>query len=1111
MPDPFPRATHAVIHPTSANTPVCRKNRSVWLLLLAPLLALLLPASEAHGERLECRPDLPRLTGDPVRPPARSRTIVDTIWFGGDDGTGYAVEDGVWDFEGAGGAGDFQGWMSVDLTDNADVYLQRVSGADFATDPCNPMMGFGDYQIWCGIHEEEANELDYVTGIGYGNEFCQRALSPVLPAGDVAVAFDYFHDAEDGFDYTYVYVRCLDGAGLPLEDGLIELDAFTGVLSSPQAPGHYAGSLPASAFPAGTDQVQLELRFESDSAFSDEDGLYDCACGAFAADNISFQAGAEEHFADFEAGENGYTFDKCEAAGSYLGLVDEGTYDGWLDDAGGFACQCPLSGWALETVDEAGSPYLVPGHPSGQHERLYSGIVERGGYSPETYNTTVVQWSQFSRLDQEYGTFYRVGYSYYPFTSEGNPEPHWSPRMGRRTHQYSSYPSCDTAFTNLSTLDGEDGAPLPPNWEKLRFTYDVFCSCEAFAIPSTVCLEEGNTLGSPLLDNVRVGLTRTPDAPEVAWDWGHVWTDGYGQRFPTYLEPADVGNTNIVRDLSGANIDPDEKNDWHGDSALIQGPYVDSETNRWLVELCFRVTRKGPRQDLIPTYLHWKARLAGDPETEYVCVLMDSLETAQGVWRNKFETYFHEEDPGFDPAYPDRCTAQEILPDSIWTPGTAIEYFYRSYWYNGGTPPSDYYEWPPGRAEFEILPRMALVPGEPYEVQWPSILYIDAFNHGAQAYIEAALTFLGLEWDRFDYLHNASGTEAPIGRSYGGTTFNPGGYGNNGLTLQQALGYRLIFLDRGTFGVGGLERKDWAFYQSWLDATECGVVDIRRGFLFTGTNIASTLHDHNPDGRDFLANTLGAVLVAGSLREYADVSDDCLALEASDPHAYETNLPIQAYGNGCPEIYDYDLLGVSGADGALGNLDYHGDGSVHSFAQVVRDRVVPNVSNWRSSIAGFSPMTMSYVGCAGEECARDSACIAQAAADFLGTTFDWMTAGADPFDAWSFECGTSDVIEETHLTGPADYLYAARPNPFRQAATIRFSLSAGGPVKLRVYDVAGRVVRTLIEENLEGGQEHSVAWDGRDDTGHPVESGVYWSQLTTGRGFASSKRMIVLP
>lgn len=47
----------------------------------------------------------------------------------------------------------------------------------------------------------------------------------------------------------------------------------------------------------------------------------------------------------------------------------------------------------------------------------------------------------------------------------------------------------------------------------------------------------------------------------------------------------------------------------------------------------------------------------------------------------------------------------------------------------------------------------------------------------------------------------------------------------------------------------------------------------------------SELHDHNPDARDFLANTLGAVLVAGSLREYADVWDDCLAPEASDPHA----------------------------------------------------------------------------------------------------------------------------------------------------------------------------------------------------------------------------------
>ena len=44
-----------------------------------------------------------------------------------------------------------------------------------------------------------------------------------------------------------------------------------------------------------------------------------------------------------------------------------------------------------------------------------------------------------------------------------------------------------------------------------------------------------------------------------------------------------------------------------------------------------------------------------------------------------------------------------------------------------------------------------------------------------------------------------------------------------------------------------------------------------------------------------------------------------------------------------------------------------------------------------------------------------------------------------------------------------------------------------------------------------GGRRHLVVWDGCDDAGHSVASGVYWSQLTTGRGFVSSKRMIVLP
>ena len=177
----------------------------------------------------------------------------DTIYFGGDDGTGYAIEGGVWDFEGTGGSGDFQGWTSIDVTEDPGVFFSRVIEDDFATDPCSPMFPAPSTgQLWCGIHEELANDLDYVSGIGYKNYMCQSAYSPEFVPGDVSVSFSYFNDSEVDFDYTFLYVLCYGGSGELLDDGEIEMDRIDGDVGSPETPETWSGDLDSSAFPTGT-------------------------------------------------------------------------------------------------------------------------------------------------------------------------------------------------------------------------------------------------------------------------------------------------------------------------------------------------------------------------------------------------------------------------------------------------------------------------------------------------------------------------------------------------------------------------------------------------------------------------------------------------------------------------------------------------------------------------------------------------------------------------------------------------------------------------------------------------------------------------------------------
>jgi hypothetical protein len=75
----------------------------------------------------------------------------------------------------------------------------------------------------------------------------------------------------------------------------------------------------------------------------------------------------------------------------------------------------------------------------------------------------------------------------------------------------------------------------------------------------------------------------------------------------------------------------------------------------------------------------------------------------------------------------------------------------------------------------------------------------------------------------------------------------------------------------------------------------------------------------------------------------------------------------------------------------------------------------------------------------------------------------------------------------------------ARPNPSRESTDLSFTLDRSQKVMVGVFAVDGRRVRVLCRGLLEAGQHH-VAWDGRDDAGHRVGSGVYFAGLETSNG-----------
>lgn len=82
------------------------------------------------------------------------------------------------------------------------------------------------------------------------------------------------------------------------------------------------------------------------------------------------------------------------------------------------------------------------------------------------------------------------------------------------------------------------------------------------------------------------------------------------------------------------------------------------------------------------------------------------------------------------------------------------------------------------------------------------------------------------------------------------------------------------------------------------------------------------------------------------------------------------------------------------------------------------------------------------------------------------------------------------------------------PNPFNPSTTFRYGLSKPGQVTLRVYNVLGKLVKTIIDEHQTEGY-HEVGWDGKNEAGATVASGIYVYRLTTG-DFVETKRMLLL-
>ena len=192
---------------------------------------------------------------------------------------------------------------------------------------------------------------------------------------------------------------------------------------------------------------------------------------------------------------------------------------------------------------------------------------------------------------------------------------------------------------------------------------------------------------------------------------------------------------------------------------------------------------------------------------------------------------------------------------------------------------------------------------------------------------------------------------------------------------------------------------------------------------------------------------------------------------------------LYAFG-GCPRVNKFDAL-ETGTTG-FNALQYQGANGTPHYAGVYRYDINSMGYPARTMWFGFS---MAYM----RECENTLPMMRnQVVRDVL----DWMgnSTGSDI-------TGTGEVPAVNSLSQNF-------PNPFNPSTTIEFGLRGKGHVSLVIYDVAGRLVKTLVDEER-GAGGHKVVWDGKNNTGSTVASGIYFYRLVAG-DFVQTKKLVLL-
>jgi len=991
------------------------------------------------------------------------------------------------DFTGGGGMPNPMGYSSVDMTDQMAVFFHVADSTELDGGESGHLQPLsGRRSMWCGLSPTTVGPFcRYATLPGYADNWNQIVISDPLDGDSANVTYKVFFDSELSYDETGLQYSFDGGASWTQV-------AVTDTFGTQR--GVYDGTLPVPSITesfsfgsSGADDVRVRFFFYSDGTWSDEDGLYQ-SDGAVTLDDITIQTWnggvpSQTNTETFETSTPGahtagiWSGSKPVSYGDYAELYPSalilqedpclflasivwGFFDDPLNTA--YLCHTPDP-----RPDVGAIPFAKPGETItvGHWKSTRALYMNNEIWSPRFANT--------GQGDQ-----YQLRFRYYRDLPLDNLHfVLWKVRSWRdgcpgdwESNNFVEYGSDKDWHTYVTDV----GAFIDPEADEIQIAIGSLDLCPFWCnIYGTASCHSH----APLIDNIQ--LTRIENfGAQITVQHTALFQDNFAEDGTL----TGTARADAAMDLTGS---------WNpgvvpGDSVPVTISPMGTDASTGVGPAAYAYVALWPPGQPEKTPEDMEA-----PETRSGVGKrwpLVATRVIQGVTWACFRMDSAADPNSYIPT--DRYCFD--LNDNLFTPGDTIAYFFcadedgvanngnETYWHRtaGGQGweqmTNEIEEAAASPCEFTILPAGGFNNGG-------DILYVDdADDRGGplQLYFDSAFRILGIDdqVDRFDVL----GPSSSDGNSLSSRVKS---------NIEQIVNvYRTIIwssgnLERGTIGDGtGSPEKsdDFALLYQWLDVSFKGP-----GLYISGDHVATEWRGTAANGAVALRTKYLSFGTFGGRGDHVfhgeAVSPTLTAVGSSFIHQ---GIPDQliVYG-GCPVIDAFDVLEPTGAAQIEFPYPVSGDGAVISqtttnMASTPATVVLSGFSydNIHNVTVGFPPARVEHL--------RD-----------ILTKFG--NAVPQPTGV------------EPDLPQHVNALDLNYPNPFNPVTTIKYSIRERAHVSLRIYNAAGQLVKTLVDEVQSPDEVRPQEWDGRSDAGQIVASGVYFYRLVT-KDFVQTKKMVLL-